>query len=243
LRLLATVPSQNSKTGLGADFWELEREELFKILYPLILDAAYLGVVDGAMLLATGLVDISVVNQTVARWAALHAGELVSGITDTTRQDLAEGIADWIDRNGTLPELIDWVHTDFSFGLLRARRIAVTEVTNAYAQGNLAAWKNAGNVQGKRWLTAHDSKVCDFCGPLHDKRVGLYDMFVNADMGTQYNHPPAHPHCRCAIYPVVDMSRHQSDLFDRILASPYRLVFDQAVESGGWDVEGAWKWT
>ena len=205
-RISMVAPGRiSTKTGLGSEFWELEREILYLLLSELLIDVAFLGVADGAAYLAAGSVDISVVNSTVAAWAKIHAGELVRGIVDNTRRDLADGIARWIDTNGSLPELIEWVQTSFDFGEGRGRMIAVTEVTRAYAHGNIEAWKNSGAVKGKRWLTANDDLVCEFCGPLNGMKVGLHDAFVNEETGTQYNSPPAHPNCRCAVYPVVIM--------------------------------------
>lgn len=208
LMLPAMVTNRpNRKAALGPEFWELERELLYNQLFPLILDAAHLGVTDGAALLASGSVDISVVNQAAANWAAKHSGELINGIVDSTRRDIGKGIAQWVDDNGTLPELIDWFDTSFRFSASKAEEIAVTEVTRAYAEGNLQSWKNSGVVKGKRWLTAFDDRVCVLCGPLHDKRVGLFDAFVNEEQGVQYSAPPAHPRCRCALFPVAVMPK------------------------------------
>ena len=46
------------------------------------------------------------------------------------------------------------------------RIVAVTEVTRAYAAGNVMAWKASGVVDGKIWQTAVDERVCPVCGKL-----------------------------------------------------------------------------
>ena len=81
----------------------------------------------------------------------------------------------------------------------RARQLAVTEVTRAFAEGNMAAWRAAGVIEKRRWNTNNDELVCPVCGPLAGQVRGLDDEF-----GDGIPLPPAHPRCRCWITPVVD---------------------------------------
>ena len=79
----------------------------------------------------------------------------------------------------------------------RAWMIGVTEVTRAYADGQLAAM---GEIRKefpklrmtKTWFTNNDDLVCEVCGPLDGVEVGIED-----DFGGEIFQPPAHPKCRC----------------------------------------------
>jgi hypothetical protein len=73
-------------------------------------------------------------------------------------------ITRWIDNGETLPQLIERLVP--LFGEKRAELIAVTEVTRAFAEGNMVAWRESGVIQKRRWNTANDELVCPICGPL-----------------------------------------------------------------------------
>ena len=83
------------------------------------------------------------------------------------------------------------------FGEKRADLIASTEVTRAYAEGNLTAWKETGFTEGKEWVTANDELVCPLCGPLDGEVVP-----INGDFSDGTHAPPRHPRCRCGVSPV-----------------------------------------
>jgi hypothetical protein len=98
----------------------------------------------------------------------------------------------------------------------RALRVARTEVSAAYNQGQLAGiieaqetgWLPANKVV-KKWRTSQDEVVCPFCGPLNDTVVGLHEGFprdakLKQGLLTDGKTPPLHPNCRCTIiYEVV----------------------------------------
>lgn len=91
----------------------------------------------------------------------------------------------------------------------RATQVAMTE---SYRIANMSAketWKALG-VKTIRWYTAKDEQVCEFCGPMEGKIVGVEDNYFDkgdviqgrdggvlnidySDVGT----PPLHPNCRC----------------------------------------------
>lgn len=77
---------------------------------------------------------------------------------------------------------------------MRARNIAETEATRAYAQAALRAYAASQVVTGFVFKTANDEIVCDVCGPLAGKRFDLDD--------TEHV-PPLHPRCRCWASPEV----------------------------------------
>lgn len=178
--------------------WEAEREALRRLvqrhLFDAALDAAQRALDDLIAEYGVG-VDFALVNQAVAEWAGRYSYELVRGVTDTTRQTLQQAVADWARSGQPLDDLIKRLEP--TFGPTRARMIAVTEVTRAYARGNRETWSASGVVSGIRWNTARDELVCPICEPL-DGREDVLD----GDFGGN-GPPPAHVNCRCWLTPVV----------------------------------------
>jgi hypothetical protein len=48
----------------------------------------------------------------------------------------------------------------------------------------------------RRWSTAHDERVCQICGPMNGRTVGMNEDFT-LPSGARVRTPPAHPNCRC----------------------------------------------
>jgi HK97 family phage portal protein len=95
-----------------------------------------------------------------------------------------------------------------------AERIARTEVNRALNAGAQETWKVAGVGQNE-WLASVDA--CEFCTAMNGKRVALGAAFLKAGAtmrgvdGGSYTakygdvlHPTLHPHCTCALVPVVE---------------------------------------
>jgi SPP1 gp7 family putative phage head morphogenesis protein len=135
-------------------------------------------------------------NTAAIEWARLYGSELVRDLTETTLLRLQEEIANFIERGDmTIPQLRDQLIP--LFGEKRADLIATTEVTRAFAEGNLTAWKETGFTEGKEWVTANDELVCPICRPLDGEVVA-----IDADFSGGHHSPPAHPRCRCGVNPV-----------------------------------------
>lgn len=186
--------------------WIDEAQALFSILFPLFRNAAMQGAetaLDGLIEIGVG-VDFALVNQAVVDWARQHAGKVANDITGTTQRFVASELANWINSGEPLDALKDALAP--MFGRVRSEMIAITEVTDAFAQGNLATWKESGMVQKKRWLTAVDDRVCPICAPLHNMVVELdANGFTTEEGGIGLEAPPAHHRCRCYMQPVVEI--------------------------------------
>lgn len=124
---------------------------------------------------------------------------------------LAQGLSDYemaaqISRNVFSEERVS----------ARAKMIARTEEARAVCAGQEEAYRMSGVVEGKRWLAGTDA--CQFCMTLMQEfsNVPLGQNFVPEGgllTGTQGGtmkvsyadmpHPPAHPHCRCDIIPIL----------------------------------------
>lgn len=138
-------------------------------------------------------------NNAAAEWAMSYGYELVRGLLATTRDRLRAEVAEYIRNSETIGQLVARIRGDSGFSETRARTVAVTEVTRAFAEGNRAAWRASGVIERREWRTNNDELVCPVCGPLSGLVTGLDEPFAGDVAG-----PPAHPRCRCWVVPVVE---------------------------------------
>lgn len=188
---------------LDGAFWEAERERLLRVVFPQLRGASREGArtaLEGLRGLGIG-VDWGLVNEGARSWARLHAADLATGMTRTTRVAVTNAINDWLGTGEPITTLRDDLAP--MFGAVRAEMVAVTEVTRAYAQGNLITWRESGAVEGLGWMTAADDDVDDIClGNEGDGDIPLGDTFSSGDTA-----PPAHVRCRCWLRPVLVLER------------------------------------
>ena len=144
--------------------------------------------------------DYTAVNEEALSFARDYSYELINknkgGIDQKTRDTVSTSLQRFIDTPGlTLGDIA----SDLSdiFGVDRARMIAVTETTRAFAEGNKIAGqalaKEFPDVEVvKTFFTNVDDRVCDLCSPLDGLEVD-----INEDFPGGYGKPPIHPNCRC----------------------------------------------
>lgn len=185
------------------------RVPLIDATLDVLREAGYMGAAVGRQQLSLSTlgagVDWEGVNTSVLRWAMNYSYELVGGLTETTKQRLALEIARFAESGESLPKLVARL-TDSDGGMFskaRARRIAVTEVTRAYAEGNLAAWR-AGGTERIQWQTAMDERVCPICWPMQGKVTDIDKPFEHPTLGSI--RIPAHVNCRCRIAPYIEVT-------------------------------------
>lgn len=189
------IKASAQKVELTSDYLERyfeqygaeETNALLEIVYPLILENALDAAKDQALQLG---VDWTLTNEWATQWARDYAAQLVTGINETTRKTLAAAISDYIDTpSESLRDLRDVIATIMWENDARANAIAVTEVTRAYVEGNLAMWRESGVVAGEEWQTANDDLVCEICEPQDGEVAPLGESFGEA------GRPPAHVNC------------------------------------------------
>lgn len=169
--------------------WSAEDAHMVQSVLPFYDETLAVAAQQGVGQLPVG-VDWGRVNARVLALAQAEAQRFAQQATATSQAQVSQVIADWIAMGGTMDDLIDRVGRVWSGP--RADVAAVTEVTRLYAQGNAAAWQASEVVQAMTWKTANDERVCPICGPLANTAVAF-----GGDL------PPAHPHCRCWVVPVV----------------------------------------
>lgn len=133
--------------------------------------------------------DPAVINTAASAWARAYAGELITGLTETTRGLVEQAIAQYVETPGmTLGDLERLLEP--AFGPARAEMIAITEVTRAYSQATQIYQEmlgRAGLKMERVWHTSVDDRVCEICGPLDGKPESQWGGIE----------PPAHVRCRC----------------------------------------------
>ncbi len=146
------------------------------------------------------------INQGAVAAARDRAGDLVSEITDTTREMIRKAIADGFAANLTRDQIVDNVANAGAFDEDRAELISNTEIARANSEGALTAYKGAATLGisiKKKWLIGLEA--CPVClanaaqGP-----IPLSEPFLS---GAQT--PPQHPRCRCSLAPTIKQTASQ----------------------------------
>jgi SPP1 gp7 family putative phage head morphogenesis protein len=181
-RVLEEVSGEyGQKSVFTDDFWFAESEALEAVLRGLlkgISTAASKRALDE--LLGTGAplsISWTQVNQAVNLLADQFVGDRIKLITDSTKRMVRDKVTAWNNSGKPLNDLAKDLEGEF--GKVRAERIAVTEVTNAYGQANLITWRSSGVVDKKRWYGIGDELTCPICSTLIGQEVALDDYFVD----------------------------------------------------------------
>ena len=203
MRVLEMQPPLKSVKAVQYDFYgaALADPEFLTQVLRLFTQFA----VDGARIMAEVLniaVDDAPVNLAAAKWAAKYSHLFVERLTTGTRDALDQAIKTFVETPGyTIGDVVDALNLSDT---ARAERIAVTEVTRAYAMGNQTYGEqlkkeNPDVKVVKIWYTNNDDKVCDLCGPLDGTEVEIDQPFyeVDEDSLDDSGNPPRHTNCRC----------------------------------------------
>lgn len=181
--------------------WKGEAEQLAQAVMPFYEQTASAAAQSALSQLPID-VDWDMVNEPVKALARARALLFGDEATGTSQERTAARIADWIERGGTMAELIKSVAEVWSGP--RADVAAATEVTDLYSAGNLAAWQESGVVLAYNFNTAEDPLVDQDCAQAAGD--GPYDL------DDDDHRPPLHPNCRCWVTPVVKAPKVSSYL-------------------------------
>jgi len=215
-----TTP-ENISPDLAVERHRKNQSVIRDTLVDMLVDAASLGgktglaQVDWVQGTSKAAIGISwdMVNQAVLDWV-LGSGRLMpmgrhdDGYVDsimlalymTSERQIRQSIGEWVSNGLPLHSLITQLERSV-YSEQRAKIIAVTETTRAYAEGNRAAWRVSGVIERMRWQTSVDEMVCPVCRPLSGQIVEVTADGWQGESGVVF--PPAHPRCRCWVTPVV----------------------------------------
>jgi len=195
---------------LNATFWDEEIKQLLAVLMPLISKGAAAGVaVHQAVIEPIGIaVDWTLPHTEAMNWARKYSGNLVKGITKTTKENVRAEIVNWMESGEHLNALTRSLQDGYGYSRKRAQLIATTETTKAYARGEKISAQEFENLGWfeyiREWQTANDDIVCPICLSLHEQTVPGTKTPFQSNIGP-IDDAPAHPGCRCGVLynPVV----------------------------------------
>lgn len=169
-----SLPLRSSKQEpediLTADaFWAAFRDDAVATMEPLATQTALEAV---EVNIAVGVeVDLALVNDDVLAFSSRYTNDWWESIDASSRRSMQRSITAWqaqgLGREG-LPDLARALEPTFGRG--RAERIAATEVTRIFDEGNKLAHERGG-IEEEEWQTARDERVDDeICKPLDGER-------------------------------------------------------------------------
>jgi SPP1 gp7 family putative phage head morphogenesis protein len=209
-RIIKALREQYKDFQLG--FWDTEARRMWAELGQDFVGILIHGLAGGINLLDDDIpnyMETDLIQGNLIRYARQYRDKWLRLINDTTREFVEGAVADWLVSGDPLDELVKILSNPELgiFSEMRARRIAVTEVTRLNALANQVAWQESGVVREFTWMTAMDERVCDECGPNHGQ------VFPLAQLDELI---PAHPNCRCWPQPIVDRELSRQRLDERI---------------------------
>lgn len=148
---------------------------------------------------------VSLPNLRAQTYAKKHAAEAVTNINDTTRKEIASIVSKGVASGASYNDIAKSIKTKFEEFAVpmpqkhianRAVLVAVTELANAYCEGNNQVGQylqDSGLQMMKAWQTLDDDRVSDGCNKNEQAGWILFkDKFPSGDI-----HPPRFPGCRC----------------------------------------------
>lgn len=187
-RLMEYLGDPPKLENVPETFWQDGGKQLRGVVQP-FFEQVFLDQAEGLMKDIGIGVDWTLVNQAAINWASSYTFDLVTGIDKTSQELLRKSVSDYFGSQMTIGDLER--RLTGTFGPVRAEMIAVTEVTRASVQGELALVaeieKNNNVKMIPIWNTNNDELVCPVCGPINGKQQG----------DGWHVPPPAHPRCRC----------------------------------------------
>lgn len=148
---------------------------------------------------------VSLPNLRAQEYAKKHAAEAVTQINDTTRKEIARIVSDGVKSGASYNDIAKEIKNKFKEFAVpmpqkhvsnRAVLVAVTELANAYCEGNAQVGnylQDNGVKMMKAWQTLEDDRVSDGCK--ENERVGWIP--INKEFPSGHMHPPRFPGCRC----------------------------------------------
>ncbi len=102
---------------------------------------------------------IDIWKQAILNWLGLYAGQKITNILDTTRQQVRDELKAGVDAGESILQLAKRIQSLFSGpnAKNRSRLIAVTEVISASNLGSQAAARSTGLRLEKEWIATPDS--------------------------------------------------------------------------------------
>ena len=180
--------------------------------------------------------DFLLAAPEITTWISATAGSQAVNLTATTHAQLAAVLTNGQESGWTLAELTKNLNTLFSedISLVRAARIARTEVTRSYNFANVMAIENSDVAVSKEWMAIMDDVVRDSHAAMDGDRVAKGTAFVSGDGYALYypGDPQAPPgesiNCRCQVVESLEEPTMEGGV-PRPAVSPRQWTVRQGV--------------
>lgn len=192
--------------------WFIVEGPLSEAMLSAFEDAGYTEL-NVAGVAATDSEMFDTISEAAKAYAKDHAAELVSGLQDTTQDQLRGIIEDAVSEGWGKGELAEEIENSFAFGEVRAKLIADNELALAYSKGRETAARDAG-ATGKQWLLSADHDEDEDCDCTEAAEAGVVPFDEDFTDDPDYDFPPSHVNCKCdwvGIYPEDDEESDTSD--------------------------------
>jgi predicted DNA-binding protein len=170
---------------------EHERQLLYAAVYLHLLELTVIGAQAGEYLYDRPM-GVNSLTEYILDSAAKHTAQLVSSVTETTRQYLRTAIEQSIKHGEDYPKALERIQKLVA-NPVRAEMIAQTESVNAYQTG-LYRFADATGAKTKTWDAL--SGACKLCSPLDGKTIAIDKLFTLPN-GHEVDKPTGHVRCRC----------------------------------------------
>lgn len=194
---------------------------------------------------------VSLPNLRAQEYAKKHAAEAVTQINDTTRKEIARIVSDGVKSGSSYNDIAKAIKDKFEEFAVpmpqkhvsnRAVLVAVTELANAYCEGNAQVGnylQDNGVKMMKAWQTLEDDRVSDGCK--ENERVGWIP--INKEFPSGHMHPPRFPGCRCDFLQDILEEDMLGKPIDAIYGEQYTAKGAQIPEEHAFDDTSKIKYT
>lgn len=191
---------------------------------------------------------VSLPNLRARAYAKKHAAEAVSQINDVTRKEIARIVSDGVKSGTSYNDIAKAIKSKFEEFAVpspqkhipnRAVLVAVTELANAYCEGNAQVGdylQSNGVKMMKAWQTLEDDRVSDGCK--ENEQAGW--ISIDKEFPSGHMHPPRFPGCRCDFMqeildedllgkPISSLygKQYTGDIVDDVKKNPEKTVSSQ----------------
>jgi SPP1 gp7 family putative phage head morphogenesis protein len=143
----------------------------------------------------------------------------IRGLTRTSITDIGNSLAEAIDLGLDASSAALLISRNVA-SPARALTIAITEQNRVISAATMERYKEAG-LEKQEWAV---SDPCDICAKNDGAIVPIGTSFPSGD--TQ---PPAHPHCRCVLLPVIPGMEEELEMPGATIITPPNLMSDQEL--------------
>lgn len=191
---------------------------------------------------------VSLPNLRARAYAKKHAAEAVTQINDVTRKEIARIVSDGVKSGSSYNDIAKAIKSKFEEFAVpmpqkhvsnRAVLVAVTELANAYCEGNAQVGdylQSNGVKMMKAWQTLEDDRVSDGCK--ENEQAGWIP--IDKEFPSGHMHPPRFPGCRCDFMqeildkdllgkPISSLygKQYTGDIVDDVKKNPEKTVSSQ----------------